>query len=193
MQLRVLFRTSEIPRSDLLRSIVASCYLTGFEFTSLPPVNHSDITVTSKGVVALSPNSYLVSMYYEFTYDQPNTGRSLQEFQVWFNESLAPSDLSNSGDIQLMVVEALERSVFVQDIVISSDSTFDVYLQVRKRWPLHDHYNNIVGRAGLSYRLHMIIQSYRGISYLTSCLTEKSCTRAGMKKKKKMPVAPRWI
>ena len=38
---------------------------------------------------------------------------------------------------------------------------------------------NGVSQAGASrtelYRLHMIIQSSRGTSYLTPCLTDKSC------------------
>ena len=128
MQLRVGFRTDEIPKSDNLPTITASCYLTGLDFIPLPPVNHSDITVTSREVEALFSNMYRVSISYDFTFDVPGL---LQEFQVWFNESLAPRDLSNSRDIQLTRVGALERSVSVEDMVQSSNGTFNVYLQVR--------------------------------------------------------------
>ena len=90
----------------------------------LPPVNPSDIKVTSREMVALSPNTYGVSISYNFIYNQPDTV-SLRYFEVWLNESLAPSD------IQITRVGAMERSVFVQDTVQSSNGTFDVYLQVR--------------------------------------------------------------
>lgn len=93
------------------------------------PPDPQSIRITSLKLTALTENEYRVTIDFEFDYDTGAVmGESVERFQIWFDETLAPE-----GDLRdrIMEIGVQERGDSdVQDSLTTSADVFVMYLQV---------------------------------------------------------------
>ena len=126
LQFRIIWRT-DIPRSkDPINSVSTECVTSALEFGRPPPVNASNIMITTLETEALLLNEYRVDIHYSFTYPHCDICELPLRFEIWFGRTEAPEDIS-----EVRVIGVLTRSSSIEDVdVQTTEDFFALYFQV---------------------------------------------------------------